>query len=78
MKPSYVPQPNTQPAFVPSRREEQPLYAPSMPEFRPAELPDKSDKEMPEGMCVCSTSIQVYGACTCTDTKKHTGATKQR
>lgn len=49
VKPSYVPQPNQQPIIQPWRQDEgKPLYAPSGPEFAPAELPEKT-KEMPEG-----------------------------
>lgn len=47
VKPSYVPQPQQQPLIQP-REEPRPLYSPSAPEFRPAELPDKQT-EMPEG-----------------------------
>jgi hypothetical protein len=47
VKPSYIPSPQQQPIFQP-REEPRPLYTPSAPEFRPAEMPDK-EKEMPEG-----------------------------
>ncbi|GBF92835.1 hypothetical protein Rsub_05454 [Raphidocelis subcapitata] len=47
VRPSYVPQPQQQPMIQP-REEPRPLYTPSTPEFKPAELPDKQS-EMPEG-----------------------------
>jgi len=47
IKPSYVPKPQQQPMIQP-REEPRPLYSPSAPEFRPAEMPDKQG-EMPEG-----------------------------
>lgn len=46
IKPSYVPQP-VQPSITPGR-EQGPLYAPTTPEFRPAELPEQT-KELPSG-----------------------------
>lgn len=49
IKPSYVPQPSQTPEMQPYRqREEGPLYAPSAPEFTPAERPDNTP-EMPAG-----------------------------
>lgn len=48
VKPSYLPRPMEQPAIQPSRREAEPLYAPT-PEFRPAELPEQGNKELPAG-----------------------------
>lgn len=47
VKPSYIPAPQQQPLIQP-REEPRPLYSPSAPEFKPAEMPDKQS-EMPEG-----------------------------
>lgn len=47
IKPSYVPRPSQEPVIQPYRREDAPLYAPTTPEFKPAELPGKP-AEMPE------------------------------
>lgn len=47
-KPSYIPQPGQSPVVQPSRRDDQPLYAPSAPEFTPAERPEQGP-EMPKG-----------------------------
>lgn len=47
-KPSYVPTPGQSPVIQPYRSDDQPLYTPSAPEFKPAELPEQQ-KEMPKG-----------------------------
>jgi hypothetical protein len=47
-KPSYVPTPGGSPVIQPYRTDDQPLYTPSAPEFKPAELPEQQ-KEMPKG-----------------------------
>lgn len=47
-RPSYVPSPGTTPVITPYRRDDQPLYTPGTPEFKPAELPEQQ-KEMPKG-----------------------------
>jgi hypothetical protein len=47
-RPSYIPQPGGSPVIQPYRRDDQPLYTPSTPEFKPAELPEQQ-KEMPKG-----------------------------
>jgi hypothetical protein len=47
-RPSYVPTPGGSPVIQPFRRDDQPLYTPSAPEFKPAELPEQQ-KEMPKG-----------------------------
>lgn len=47
-KPSYVPTPGQSPVITPYREDDRPLYTPSAPEFRPAELPEQQ-KEMPKG-----------------------------
>ncbi|WIA17920.1 hypothetical protein OEZ85_009414 [Tetradesmus obliquus] len=46
--PSYVPTPGGSPVINPYRQDDQPLYTPSAPEFKPAELPEQQ-KEMPKG-----------------------------
>ncbi|KAF6263082.1 hypothetical protein COO60DRAFT_1699007 [Scenedesmus sp. NREL 46B-D3] len=46
-RPSYVPTPGGSPVVQPYR-DDQPLYTPSVPEFKPAELPEQQ-KEMPKG-----------------------------
>lgn len=47
-KPSYVPTPGQSPVITPYRGDDQPLYTPSAPEFKPAEMPEQQ-KEMPKG-----------------------------
>lgn len=47
-KPSYVPTPGQSPVIQPYREDNQPLYTPSAPEFKPAEMPEQQ-KEMPKG-----------------------------
>jgi hypothetical protein len=47
-KPSYIPTPGQSPVVQPYRRDDQPLYTPSAPEFTPAERPEQAP-EMPKG-----------------------------
>lgn len=47
-RPSYVPTPGQSPVITPYRTDDQPLYTPSAPEFKPAEMPEQQ-KEMPKG-----------------------------
>jgi hypothetical protein len=64
-----VPGPTQSPTITPYRRDDQPLYSPSAPEFKPAELPEQQ-KEMPKGpdmpgVCVCVSVCVCVCVCVC-------------
>jgi hypothetical protein len=61
-RPSYVPTPGGSPVIQPYRRDDQPLYTPSTPEFKPAELPEQQ-KEMPKGPTMPGAVARSCAAC---------------
>eukprot|EP00882_Tetradesmus_deserticola_P019587 GHRQ01021092.1.p1 GENE.GHRQ01021092.1~~GHRQ01021092.1.p1 ORF type:complete len:245 (-),score=27.71 GHRQ01021092.1:347-1081(-) len=74
-RPSYVPTPGGSPVVQPYR-EDQPLYAPSAPEFKPAEMPEQQ-KEMPKGPTMpgdqTKTCSSISGTCTAQSLQQQTG-----
>lgn len=67
-RPSYIPTPGQSPVVQPYRRDDQPLYTPSTPEFIPAERPEQAP-EMPKGPNMPGQCHKVLSACNITSYK---------